>query len=229
MSSLRYCIVAGEALRPLFATHSAANLSRVDPTIVGTEIGHAAARRYNGRMLTPRQQRFVAELLKDMDATRAYIRAGYARKGASASAANLLRRPEIQAAIAARQKALAEQFAVSPARVVAELAKVAFTSIDDFIAESPEGRVRLDLALSDRAHRAALSLLTVDEYQDPKKPGGRLSRLTIRLASKLHALDSLARHMSAERGDGAIPDDLADKIRAGRIRAWGHPGGRDGG
>jgi phage terminase small subunit len=201
------------------------------PTIVGAEIGRAAAWRYNGRMLTPRQQRFVAELLKDMDATRAYIRAGYARKGASASAANLLRRPDIQAAIAARQKALAEQFAVSRTRVVAELAKVAFTSIDDFIAEPPEGGVRLDLARSDRAHRAALSLLTVDEYQDPGKPGGRLSRVTIRLASKLHALDSLGRHLGlfAERGAGAIPDNLGDEIRAARKRAWGDARGPHGG
>jgi phage terminase small subunit len=60
-------------------------------------------------MLTPKQQRFCAEYLIDLNATAAYKRAGYACKNdntAAASSCMLLRNPKIQAEIA---KGRAEQ------------------------------------------------------------------------------------------------------------------------
>lgn len=55
--------------------------------------------------MTPKQQRFVAEYLVDMNATAAAIRAGYSRKSASAIGNENLRKPEISEAI---KKALRE-------------------------------------------------------------------------------------------------------------------------
>jgi phage terminase small subunit len=53
--------------------------------------------------LTPRQRRFVAEYLKDLNATQAAIRAGYAVKRADAIGWENLRKPEITTAVAAGQ------------------------------------------------------------------------------------------------------------------------------
>jgi len=52
--------------------------------------------------LTPKQERFVAEYLIDLNATAAYQRAGYAGRGHSAEvcAHLLLKKPHVQAAVA---------------------------------------------------------------------------------------------------------------------------------
>jgi phage terminase small subunit len=59
--------------------------------------------------LTDKQERFVSEYLKDMNATAAYKRSGYVAQGHSAevNAARLLSKAEIQARIAAAQKKVA--------------------------------------------------------------------------------------------------------------------------
>lgn len=56
--------------------------------------------------LNPKQARFVAEYLIDLSATQAAIRAGYSKRTAGSQAFDLLKKPEIQAAIA---KSMAER------------------------------------------------------------------------------------------------------------------------
>ena len=58
--------------------------------------------------LNLRQQRFVAEYLKDPNATQAAIKAGYSRKTAGAIGAENLTKPEIRAALTAAQTEVAE-------------------------------------------------------------------------------------------------------------------------
>jgi phage terminase small subunit len=57
--------------------------------------------------LTPRQQRFVEEYLVDLNATRAYTRAGYRAKNdnvAAVSASRLLRNAKVRAALETAQQ-----------------------------------------------------------------------------------------------------------------------------
>jgi phage terminase small subunit len=56
--------------------------------------------------LTPKQARFVAEYLVDLNATQAAIRAGYSKKVAAQQGHENLMKPEIAAAIAEGQTAL---------------------------------------------------------------------------------------------------------------------------
>lgn len=51
--------------------------------------------------LTPRQARFVAEYVKDLNGTQAAIRAGYSEKTASSLSYELLQKTTVQSAIAA--------------------------------------------------------------------------------------------------------------------------------
>jgi phage terminase small subunit len=62
--------------------------------------------------LTPKQHRFVAEYLKDLNATQAAIRAGYSPKTARAVGSENLTKPDIASAIAAAQTAQFERLAL---------------------------------------------------------------------------------------------------------------------
>lgn len=68
--------------------------------------------------LTPKQERFVAEYLIDLNATQAAIRAGYSEKTAGQVGFENLRKPEIADAIAAKAGKTAEKLDLSAERVL---------------------------------------------------------------------------------------------------------------
>lgn len=79
--------------------------------------------------MTPKQQKFIAEYLIDLNATQATIRAGYAAKTADREGSRLLSKANIAARIAEgkdRQLASAEP---SAARVLEELRRLAFVDM----------------------------------------------------------------------------------------------------
>ena len=82
-------------------------------------------------MLTPKQSRFVAEYLVDLNGTQAAIRAGYSPKTAKAIACENLTKPDIVAAIAKAQAQLSEHTEVTIKSVVAELAKLGFAPLSE--------------------------------------------------------------------------------------------------
>jgi phage terminase small subunit len=83
--------------------------------------------------LSLRHETFVAEFLKDCNGTQAYIRAGYAPRGAQPSASRLLRDPRIAAAVTAGRQRISESLAVSVERVMEEYAKIAYVKVSDFV------------------------------------------------------------------------------------------------
>lgn len=68
--------------------------------------------------LTPKQERFVAEYLIDLNATQAAIRAGYSEKTAGQVGFENLKKPEIADAIAAKAGKTAEKLDLSAERVL---------------------------------------------------------------------------------------------------------------
>lgn len=77
--------------------------------------------------LTPKQQRFVDEYLIDLNATQAYIRAGYAVKNedvAAATASKLLRNAKVQEAIQEAQTKRQEQTQIDAAYVLRRLVEI---------------------------------------------------------------------------------------------------------
>ena len=76
--------------------------------------------------MNDRQKRFVAHYLKDPNATKAAIAAGYSPNGAAQSAAKLLRIAKIADAISLGRAKLADKLEVSVERVARELARLAF-------------------------------------------------------------------------------------------------------
>jgi len=90
---------------------------------VPPELPGAESFSYNNLMneaLNPRQDRFVDEYLLDGNGTQAAIRAGYSAKTAYSIASENLRKPDIQQAIAERQRQLAEKRQWDRERLVSE-------------------------------------------------------------------------------------------------------------
>lgn len=71
--------------------------------------------------MTPKQERFVAEYLVDLNGTQAAIRAGYSRKTAGQQAEQLLKKLEIAAAVRNGQAKAAERAGRTAADVIAAL------------------------------------------------------------------------------------------------------------
>lgn len=83
------------------------------------------------RKLTPRQDRFCREYVIDQNGAQAALRAGYSKKAANVRACEMLNFPHIQERIAVLQKKVNDKLEVSAARIVQELATIAFVDQTD--------------------------------------------------------------------------------------------------
>jgi len=155
------------------------------------------------RPLSPRHERFVLEFLKDGNATQAYIRAGYSARGAQPSASKLLRRPQIEAAVAAGRQRIAQALEVDVQRISREYAKIAFASVDDFVSADADGRLRIDLTKAGQAQRAGIVEIRIGNHRNQEqtvtlKPG------------KLQALAMLVKQIGVlveKPAPGLTPED----------------------
>lgn len=141
-------------------------------------------------MLTPKQQRFVAEYLKDLCATAAYRRAGYRAAGhaAEVNAAKLLRNTEVQNAIALAEKERAARVKIEADNVLRELARIAFSDMRDFVDWGPEGvRLKPSAELGDDD-----APCVAEVTQTSTEHGGSIR---FKLHSKTEALRDLCRHL----------------------------------
>jgi len=84
-------------------------------------------------VLTPKQQRFVAEYLVDLNATQAAIRAGYPRAGARQQASRLLTNVDIERAVIAAQAAQNVRLAVAADQAREQNAFIALADPVDII------------------------------------------------------------------------------------------------
>ncbi|MDR0269628.1 MAG: terminase small subunit [Paenibacillus sp.] len=83
--------------------------------------------------LTPKQRIFVMEYLRDFNATRAAMAAGYSKKTAYSIGWELLRKPEIKAAIQRYNEAMMDEVGINAQRVLMEYMKIAFSDITDYV------------------------------------------------------------------------------------------------
>ena len=144
--------------------------------------------------LTPKQRRFVNEYLIDLNATQAAIRAGYSKKTAKDIGGENLSKPAIQAEIQKRQVKLQNTLEITQDRVLQEYARLAF--YDPRKLFQPDGTPKPIEALDDDT-AAALSGLEVREEFEGAGENRTFVGYTkkYKLANKLGALDSLAKHL----------------------------------
>jgi phage terminase small subunit len=132
--------------------------------------------------ITFNRTRFIDEFMVDGNARRAALAAGYSASSAHANAYRLLSKPDIKAAIAARQAERARMTAITADRVLAELARAAFANMADFVQAGEQGEEFVAVSKLTRDQAAAIAEVRIE--------GGRTK---VRLIDKLEALNAIAR------------------------------------
>lgn len=140
--------------------------------------------------LNEKQKQFVQEYLVDLNATQAAKRAGYSERTAYSQGQRLLKHDEIQRAIQEARKEQMERTDITADRVLTEYARVAFFDPRKLFRD--DGRPR-EIGDLDQDTAAALAGLDVLEHFEEGEFAGYVKKY--RVASKLHALDALAKHL----------------------------------
>lgn len=168
-------------------------------------------------MLTPKQRRFVAEYLVDLNATQAAIRAGYSAKTAGAVGSENLKKPEIARAVAegkARQlegaKLTAETVLEAIRRpLVADVRKL----FDEHGAPLPLHTLTPEAASLIGGYEIVLKNAKAgDGHQDEV--------LKVRLVDRARYVEMAAKHFALlkEQLEVSVKGDLLARLLAGRKR-----------
>lgn len=152
--------------------------------------------------LTPKQERFVAEYLIDLNATQAAIRAGYSEKTAPEQASRLLSNVKVSVAVQAAMKARSERTEITQDMVLRELAKIGFSDIRKVVRWGATERVTTEdqegKPVTDTFH--GLRLISADEIDDDTAAAisevseGR-DGLKVKLHDKKGALVDIGKHI----------------------------------
>ncbi len=165
--------------------------------------------------LTPKQKRFVAEYLVDLNATAAAKRAGYSEKTACEQAARLLANVKVQTAVQEAKQARQERTEITQDMVLREMSKLAFFDIRKMFDKNGKP---LDISALDADTAAALVGLDVQDVTD--NDGNYIGFVKkYKMADKIRALELLGKHLGAwesrDKQQTAVEDlaALAEKLR----------------
>lgn len=147
-----------------------------------------------------KQKRFVAEYLKDLNATQAAIRAGYSPRTARAQASQLLTKPNIAAAVEAGAKRVTDKAEIDATEVLREMKRLAM--VDVGLAFDDSGFMLPLKDIPEDIRRAIVGLEVSEIFAgdgDQKSIIGHLKK--VKFADKKGALDSLMKHLGIAGAD----------------------------
>jgi phage terminase small subunit len=150
--------------------------------------------------LTDRQKLFCKEYIVDLNATQAAIRAGYSVKTATEMGYENLSKPHIHDYVMSQVRERMEKVDITAEKVLYEIAKLAFSNIDDYMTVDEEGLAYVDLSKMTRDQAAAVTEITVDSYFDTELASGddkgkRVKKTKLKLADKKASLELLGKYL----------------------------------
>jgi len=142
-----------------------------------------------GALKNRQHELFCLEFLKDLNKTAAYARAGYKARGdnATSAAIRLTQRPEVQARIKELQEEREKVVEREGIEAVAELEKIGYAIITDYLEFSNEGIVLKASKDLTRDQLAAIESVEQKQTRDG-------ITVKLKLFSKTSALEMLCRH-----------------------------------
>lgn len=155
--------------------------------------------------LKPKQKVFCEEYIIDLNGTQAAARAGYSKKTSNEIAAELLAKPSIKAYIQLLLDARSQKTEITAARVLKELAAIAFANIDDFVKVTEEEVIETvqgedgGMTPNKRRYRT-VEVFPTDTVDKEKIPAissikqGK-SGIELKIHDKEKALELLGRHL----------------------------------
>lgn len=147
------------------------------------------------RPLSPMAQRFAEEFIKDSSSSKkAAIRAGYSIDTAAQIGSRLLQDKRVRKLIKDSQKKGAEICGITAARVLQELALIAFAKPGDVVSVNSEGEAEVDLNGLSR-DKAAGSEVQVNLLDSGGRKSKSVSVKTVKPADKVAALTQIGKHL----------------------------------
>jgi len=168
--------------------------------------------------LTPKQKRFVAEYLIDLNATAAARRAGYSAKTADRIGPELLGKTCVSEAIQQAIQEREKRTEITQDMVLRETAKLAFFDIRKMFDKNGKP---LDISELDADTAAALVGLDVQDIADPD--GDYVGYVKkYKMADKVKALELLGKHFGTwEPKDDGPKDETAEDGLSRSLRELG--------
>lgn len=167
--------------------------------------------------LTPKQQRFVEEYLIDLNASKAAIRAGYSARTAGSQAHDLLKKPEIQLAIAQARARTAQRLELTRDMIIEQYRRIGFSDVRKFF--DAYGQLKPITELDDETAAAVQGFEVEMQRTDPNPDAPPVPVLKVKWADRKAALDSIMKAQgwnSAEKhevtGKGGNPIEHAVRV-----------------
>ena len=161
-----------------------------------------------------------------LNATQAATLAGYSQKTARSTGAENMTKPDIINRVAFLQRATMQKLEVTPERIMAEVAKIAFASLGNFIKVQADGTGYIDLRDVTPDMFAALEQYEITELppfktvENGEEVVREVLKIKVKLNNKLDALEKLMRRHNLVKPievnhnhTGKIAYDLPDLAR----------------
>ena len=159
---------------------------------------------------------------------RALIAAGYAQNTAVHTPHMIFGRDDVKAEIERRHAAHEKKAQVTEERIIAEMAKLAFTNMGDLLEVNEDGTAYMDFNKLTPDMKAAVAEFQVEQYEEKQASGEEdgsfvsvpVKKSRVKFASKQAALDSLARikGMYRDKVEVSHVGSLVERIQAARKR-----------
>jgi phage terminase small subunit len=139
---------------------------------------------------TAKQQMFILAYCKMQHATNSAIEAGIKPSNASAQAGRWLANASIKAEIDRRLADRLDRYYVQPEKIIREMALMAFSSLEDFIAFTEDNQAQVDFSGVTKDQMRGLTEIVSEEFTGK---AGTVRKTKIKLADKQSALMNLAK------------------------------------
>jgi len=168
--------------------------------------------------LTPQQERFAVEYIKDLNGTQAAIRAGYSSKGASAAGSRLLASHKVQQLIYKINQERLERTKIDADFVLKEHHRLATSDVAECFDD--DGNMK---NIKDMPKNVRLAIGSFEVQENFDKETGELLGYTkkVKLWSKDKNLENLGRHlkMYTDKSEISGSVELAERMKKARERA----------
>ncbi|MCL7941210.1 terminase small subunit [Halomonas sp. ATCH28] len=147
--------------------------------------------------VTDKQQRFVEEYLKDLNASQAALRAGYSEKSAGHLGAQLLAKPHIAELIAQGKAKRSEKTAIDAAYVLNRLVEIDQMDVADILNDDGSVKAVRDWPRAWRTYVSGMDLSELWEGSgDERQMVGLLKK--IKWPDKVKNLELLGKHVDVQ-------------------------------
>jgi phage terminase small subunit len=174
------------------------------------------------RELSVKEQKFVDAILSGSSAVQADIAAGFSAKVAGTEGPKRLRKPWIRDAVHAGRAKLASKTEALQDRLLAELERIAFANIGDFVTVDDEGNARVDLSNVTRDQMATLSKIETSTKRTYTPAGAHIAtqhNVKIAKEDKLRSIHLLGQTLGMfKQEELKVTVDVADRLLAARQR-----------